>query len=86
MFGAQVGLHLFNSCKLVGQFLNGADFGLLVDRDGGFADMGERPFQMGTDDGIHAVLVQPGAQIDIGSLKLSEQRPPPQFEPRFLRP
>jgi hypothetical protein len=35
---------------------------------------------MGADDGIHAVLVQPGTQIDIGSLKLAEQRPPPQFE------
>ena len=47
---------------------------------GGGGDMGERPFQMGADDGIHAVLVQPGAQIDIGSLKLCEQRPPPQFK------
>ena len=31
-------------------------------------------------DGIHAVLVQSGTQIDIGSLKLSEQRPPQPFE------
>jgi hypothetical protein len=78
--GAQVGLHLFNARKLVGQFLNGADFGLLVDRDGRFTDVGERPFQMGADDGVHAMLVQPGAQIDIGSLKLAEQCPPQQFE------
>jgi hypothetical protein len=35
---------------------------------------------MGAHDGVHAVLVQPGAQIDIGGLKLSEQRPPQQFE------
>jgi hypothetical protein len=33
LFGAQVGLHLFNARELVGQFLNRADFGLLVDRD-----------------------------------------------------
>ena len=46
----------------------------------GFADVGERPFQMGADDGVHAVLVQPGAQIDIGGLKLAEQRLPQQFE------
>ena len=43
--------------------------------------MGERPFQMGAHDGVHAVLMQPGAQIDIGGLKLAEQRAPQQFEP-----
>jgi hypothetical protein len=42
--------------------------------------VGERPFQMGTDDGIHAVLMQTCPQIDIGSLKLSKQHSPPQFE------
>ena len=80
MLGTQFGLHLLNARKLVGQFLNGADFGLLVDRDGGFADVGKRPFQMGADDGVHAMMVKPGAQIDIGCLKLSEQCPPQQFE------
>jgi hypothetical protein len=78
--GAQVGLHLLNARKLVGQFLNSADFGLLVDCNIGFPEVGERPLQMGADDGIHAMLVQPGAQIDIGGLKLAEQHLPQPFE------
>jgi hypothetical protein len=78
--GTQVSLYLFDPAKLVGQFLDGADFGSLVDRDVSLADVGERPFQMGAHDGIHAVLVQSGTQIDIGSLKLSEQHLPQPFE------
>jgi len=40
----------------------------------------ERGSEMGADDASIAVLMQPGAQIDIGSLKLSEQCSPPQFK------
>jgi hypothetical protein len=77
--GAQVSLHLLNARKLVGQFLNRADSGLLVHGDVGFADVGERAFQMSANTGIHAVLMQPGAQIHFGGLQLSEQCPSPQF-------
>jgi hypothetical protein len=78
--GTQVSLYLFDPAKLVGQFLDGADFGLLLDSDAGFADVGERPFQMRAQDGIQTVLMKTRSQIDIGSLKLSEQRPPQPFE------
>ena len=56
--------------------------GLLVcsfDGDVGFADVGERAFQMGAHDGVQAVLVQTRAQIHFGGLQLSEQCPSQQF-------
>jgi hypothetical protein len=42
-------------------------------------DVGVRAFQMSANNGFHAVLMQPRAQIHFGGLQLSEQRPPSQF-------
>ena len=80
MFGAQVGLHLFDARKLVGQFLHGADFGLIVDCDVGLADVREHAFQMGANEGVRDVLMQTGAQGTVGGVKLAKQCPPQQFE------
>jgi hypothetical protein len=73
LLGAQVFAHLFDARELVGQFLNGSDFGLLVDRDVGLADVRKRAFQMGADEGVCAVLMQAGAQGTFGGSKPREQ-------------
>ena len=51
-----------------------------VDGDVGFADVRQRPFQMGAGDGMpKPCWCRPARKADIGGLKLAEQRLPLAF-------